>query len=121
MKTNMRVLLFFVLPIIAPLLYPPALLLGALPAVAVAVVVLGLIGFLVWRGRSLALTFSIFLQGFNVIIRMMMFFSQSVARTSTGGALVDWPYLILALVSIGTSLWLLLRLDRMDVRAQMVS
>jgi hypothetical protein len=121
MKTYTRVLLFFVLPLIAPLLYPPAVLLEALPALAVAVVVFGIMGALVWQGRSLALTFSIFLQGFNVIIRLMMFFSQSAERTAAGGVRVDWPYLILALLSIGISLWLLLRLDRMDVRAQMIS
>jgi hypothetical protein len=120
MNTNMRILLFFVLPIIAPLLYPPALLVGALPGVITAVVVFLAIGFLMWRGRSLALTFSIFLQGFNVIIRLMMFFSQSVARTSEGGARVDWPYLILSLLSIALSLWLLLRLDHNDVHAQMI-
>jgi hypothetical protein len=49
-----------------------------------------------------------------------MLFSQSVSRTSTGGATVHWPFLILSVLSIGLSLWLLLRLDRVDVRAQMI-
>jgi hypothetical protein len=121
MKIYVRVLLFFVLPLIAPLLYPPEVLLPALPAVAVAAVVFVGIGILVWRGRSLALTFSIFLQGFNVIIRLMMLFSTAVTRSGSGQLTVDPVYIVLSLLSIGISLWVLLRLDRMDVHAQMIS
>ncbi len=121
MKTNQRVLLFFVLPLIAPLLYPPETLLAGLPVVAVAVAVFVFIGVLLWRGQRLALTFSIFLQGFNVISRLMMFFSNSVERTAEGGANVHWVYFVTALLSIGLSTWLLLRLDRADVHAAMVA
>ena len=121
MKTSQRVLLFFILPLLGPLLYPPETLLGALPVVGVGAAVFILIGVMLWRGRSLALTFSIFLQGFNVIIRLMMFFSNSVERTASGGANVHWVYFVLSLLSIGFSLWLLLRLDRSDVHAAMVA
>ena len=121
MKTYLRVLLFFVLPLIAPLLYPLDTLLPALPAVVFAAVVFILIGVLLWRGRSLALTFSIFLQGFNVIIRLMMLLSTAVTRSGSGDLHVDVPYIVLSLLSIAISMWVLLRLDRMDVHAQMIS
>ena len=121
MKTYMRVLLFFVLPVIAPLFFPPEHLLGALPDVLLGVataLVAFVIGFFVWRGYSLALTFSIFLQGFNVITRLMMFFSTAVTLSS-GRPQVDFLFIGMSVLSIGISLWILLRLDRVDVRAQM--
>jgi hypothetical protein len=124
MKTYMRVLLFFVLPLIAPMapfFYPPALLLEALPGIAVAVVLFALLGVLLWQGRSLALSFSIFLQGFNVITRVMMFFSTAVTRSGSGQFTVDVPYIVLSVLSIALSLWILLRLDRVDVHAQMIT
>jgi len=122
MKTYMRVLLFFVLPVIAPLLFPPDQLVEVVPAVllgvATAVVAL-LIGFFQWRGYSLALTFNIFLQGFNVITRLMMGFSTAVTLGASGQPNVDFLFIVLSLLSIGLSLWLLLRLDHVDVRALM--
>jgi hypothetical protein len=121
MKTSQRVLLFFILPLIGPLLYPPDTLLPALPAVGVAVAVFVLIGAFLWRGQSLALSFSIFMQGFNVIIRLMMFFSTAVTRSSSGQFHVDVLYIVLSILSIGVSLWVLLRLDRVDVHAQMTA
>ncbi len=120
MKTSQRVLLFFILPLIGPLLYPPDTLLPGLPAVAVAVVVFVAIGILLWQGKHLALTFSIFLQGFNVIIRLMMFFSTAVILVG-GQPKVDLLYIILSVLSIAMSMWVLLRLDRVDVHAQMTS
>lgn len=124
MKTYLRVLLFFVLPVIAPLLFPPEELLGMVPDVllgtVIALVAL-LIGFFIWRGYSLALTFGIFLQGFNVITRLMMFLSGAVDRSSAGAAVVHYLFIILSVLSIGVSLWLLLRLDRNDVHGQMIA
>jgi hypothetical protein len=121
MKTSQRVLLFFILPLIGPLLYPPQTLLTTLPVVGVAIAVFVLIGVFVWRGQSLALTFSIFLQGFNVIIRLMMFFSTAVTRSSSGQFHVDVLYIVLSILSVAVSSWVLLRLDRMDVHAQMTA
>jgi hypothetical protein len=124
MKTYLRVLLFFVLPVIAPLLFPPEELLGMVPDVLLGTVIAGvalLIGFFIWRGYSLALTFSIFLQGFNVITRLMMFVSGAVDRSSAGAAVIHYPFIILSVLSIGVSLWLLLRLDRNDVHGQMTA
>jgi hypothetical protein len=122
MKTYLRVLLFFVLPVIAPLFLPPDHLLGIMPDVllgtATALVAL-VMGFFLWQGYSLALTFSIFLQGFNVITRLMMFFSTAVTLNSSNQPQVDFLFIGVSVLSIGISLWVLLRLDRVDVHAQM--
>ncbi len=120
MKTPQRVLLFFILPLIGPLLYPPDTLLAGLPAVAAAVVVFVVIGVFLWQGRQLALTFSIFMQGFNVIVRLMTFFTTAV-RLVGGKPQVDLLYIILSVLSMGLSMYVLLRLDRVDVHAQMTA
>ncbi len=122
MKTYMRVLLFFVLPVIAPLLFPPGDLAGLVPDVLLGVLIAFValvIGFFIWRGYSLALTFSIFLQGFNVITRLMMFFSTAVTLSAGNQPQVDFLFIGVSVLSIGISLWVLLRLDRVDVHAQM--
>ncbi len=109
------------LPVIAPLLFPPSqfskldpVLLGG----AIAVVAL-VIGVFLWQGYSLALTFSIFLQGFNVITRLMIFFSTAVTLNASRQPQVDFLFIGMSVLSIGISLWVLLRLDRVDVHAQM--
>ncbi len=122
MKTYMRVLLFFVLPVIAPLLFPPSALLDVEPDVLLGVLIALVslaIGFLLWQGYSLALTFSIFLQGFNVITRLMMFFSTAVTLSASRQPQVDFLFIGVSVLSIGISLWVLLRLDRVDVHTQM--
>ncbi len=122
MKTYMRVLLFFVLPVIAPLLFPPGDLLGVEPDVLLGVLIALVslvIGFLMWQGYSLALTFNIFLQGFNVITRLMIFFSTAVTLNASSQPQLNFVFIVLSLLSIGISLWVLLRLDRVDVHAQM--
>ena len=122
MKTYLRVLLFFVLPVIAPLLFPPEELLGIVPEVLLPIATAAmalLMGFFLWRGYSLALTFSIFLQGFNVITRVMTFFSTAVTLNAGGAPQVDMLYIVLSVLSMAISMWILLRLDRGDVHALM--
>ncbi len=126
MKPYQRVLLFFVLPIIAVLSYPPrfyqdGLKSSATSLVGMLVIVVALfigLGFLLQSGRSQALTFSIFVQGFNVIIRIMMFFSNS-AKNVGETIIVNWPYIFFSLLGLGISMFLMLRLDRSDVRVTM--
>lgn len=108
-----RLLPILIFQIVPLLLFPPVMLKGALPLIGfVALVFLGL-GIALWRGRSWALTLSIFLQGFNVIIRLMMLFPHA---TNTSG-LIDLPYILFALLSISLSLWFLFRLDKPDLRS----
>lgn len=116
MKKTERILLFFVLPILAALLYPPEMLAGGIPVLVVVVALFSLMGAMLWLGRSLMLTFAIFIQGMNVIVRIMMFFPHAV---STAGK-VDIVYIVASLIGLSLSSWLVMRLDRQDVRMQMI-
>ena len=82
----------------------------------VAVVFFVVLGIFLLQGRSLALTFSIFLQGVNAIVRLMVFFSNSFSNDGS----VNVVYLVTCLMGLGLSIWLLLRLDRQDVRLNMI-
>lgn len=117
MKPINRFLFFFLLPIVGVLSYPPAILLPGLPVIVFAILLFAGLGWLLWRGRSLALTFSIFLQGLNVIIRLLMLFPST---TTTSGQ-VDWAYLAFHVFGLALSFYLMLRLDQVDVRVQMVT
>ena len=75
-----------------------------------------LLGIFLWQGRILALTFGIFLQGINVIVRLMMFFSNSFSPEGV----VNTIFLVTSLAGVMLSIWLLLRLDRQDVRQTMI-
>lgn len=105
----------FFLQIIPLIMYPPATLTGGLAIIAVAAIAVAALGFMAIRGRPWAHTMSLFVQGFNAIIRIMMFFPHAVS-VSTGTPFTDWPYIITALISVGLSIWFLYRLDRNDVR-----
>jgi hypothetical protein len=115
MKINNRIVLFFVLPTLAPLLLPADILLNGIGAVIVAAVLLLGSGYFLYQGKPLALTFTIFLQGLNFIIRLMLFFSTSVSNKGV----VDWAFTITSLLSLAISFYLVFRLDQIDVRAQL--
>ncbi len=120
MTTLQKILLFVVLPFLAPLILPvrflgpeggPILFLGAVVGISSL-----LLSPFLWRGRSTALKLTIFLQGLNVIMRLMMFFPNLSKQ-----GVFDIPWLITSLLSMGLSLYLVLRLDRTDVRVTMVT
>ncbi len=115
MRINNRILLFFVLPTLAPLILPPNILVSGIGAVLVVAALLLLTGYLLQRGNSLALTFIIFLQGLNFIVKMMLFYSNSI---SVRGA-TDWPFAVTSLLSMAMSCYLIFRLDQPDIRAQL--
>ncbi len=116
MKQFERILYFFLLPILAVLLYPPSTFASGLGVLIFAILFFIALGVFIMRGRELALTFAIFLQGMNVIIRIMMFWNGAVNRTGA----VDALYIITTILGIILSVWLLLRLDRQDIRVQMI-
>lgn len=117
MSTFQRILFFFVIPIVSPLLLPPRMLAGGFLGIIAEVILFGALGFFLLRGNSTALTLCIFLQGLNVIIRLMMMFSH---MTFPDGSF-DFIYTFTSVISIALSLYLVLRLDRVDVRTQMVN
>jgi hypothetical protein len=115
MKPIYKVLFFFILPIIAVLLYPPAMLVSGIGVLIVVLAFFVLLGFLVLHGRLLALTFSIFMQGLNVIVRLMMFWNNGFSKQGEP----NFAFIIASLLGLGLSFWLVMRLDRSDVRVQM--
>lgn len=115
MQPLQRILLFFVLPAIAPLLFPPETLQGAWIAIILNIILFAALGYALTRGRLTALTLSIFLQGLNVIVRLMMFFPHAV----TPNGEPQLVYILMAILSMSISMYLVLRLDRVDIRSQM--
>jgi hypothetical protein len=116
MSTFQRILFFFILPILAPLFLPPRMLEGGFLGIITEVILFAALGVFLMRGQSTVLKLSIFLQGLNVIIRMMMLFPHI---TFTDGTF-DSAYTLTSVISIVLSLYLVLRLDRVDIRTQMV-
>ncbi len=111
-----RLLIFILLPILAVLLISPdwfssQFIYWMFPVAVIAPIM----GILMYQGRSTALTLMIFLMGFNVIMRLMMFLPHFA---NTGGG-VDLFFVITSVASIALSTYLLLRLDQVDVRVQM--
>jgi hypothetical protein len=115
MSTLQRILLFFVLPAIAPILFPLKIIGGAWIAILLDVILFAALGFALTRGRLTALTLSIFIQGLNVIVRLMMFFPNAATPDGTWLAM----NIITSILSIGISMFLVLRLDQVDIRTQM--
>jgi hypothetical protein len=119
MNTIQKILLFFVLPIIAPILITPRILSMGFMYVLIFLlnpIYFVIIGFLLLRGRSGALTLSIFLLGLNAIMRILMFYPNATFIDGT----IDIFYIVTSILSIALSVYLVLRLDQVDVRSQMV-
>jgi hypothetical protein len=117
MDNSKRILFFFLLPIIGVLAYPPQLLLGGIPVVIFAILMFAGLTYMLWRGNSRALTLAIFIQGLNVIIRIMMFFPHSVPTPGN----INLAFMLSSFVAFVVSSYLVLRLDKPDVRSQMVT
>jgi hypothetical protein len=112
MSTLNRFLLFCFLPVIAMLSYPLDYITeGFIGMVIVAAFILGL-GMFIWRGSSRALTFAIFLNGMNVIIRMMMLLSTVINKQGV----VNVQFGIAGMLGLIISFYIMLRLDQTDVR-----
>jgi hypothetical protein len=120
MSNNPKLFLIYLFQIIPLLIYPPETLKSGLVFVGIMIVIFALLGYGLWRGRTWALSLSLTLQGFNVIVRLMMLFPNALMRLSDGGFVFDLSYIAFGVVSIALSLFFLLRLDRPDVRATIV-
>lgn len=114
LKRNLPLLLLQPLPL---LLFPPTLLASALPLIAITVAVMWGLSWMVWRKRVWALTLSIFIQGLNVIIRVMMLLANAVNASGT----YDIPFIVTSVLAIVVSWLFLYRLDNQDMRAAMAA
>jgi hypothetical protein len=120
MSNKLKLSLIFFLQFIPIILYPPETLKGGLVVILVVVAGMLALGYFLLRGRSWALKLSIFLQGFNVIIRIMMGISHAVRPENVGGG-TDVPLIITSILGIIISVWFLLRLDMPDVHSTIVA
>lgn len=119
MPSNQKLLLVYIFQIVPLLIFPLETLKSGGVLIAIVAVVFALLGYGLWRGRNWALSLSLTLQGFNVIVRLMMLFPN--ATMNVGGTTVfNVPFIALSVLSIALSLFFLTRLDRPDVRATIV-
>lgn len=111
-----KVLFFFILPVLGTLLYNPATLGKALPLIAIVVAFFVIVGVLLMRGYSTVLTFAIFLNGINAIVRLMMLVSNAFTKVGV----FQPAFTIFTFCGLAISFFLMLRLDKVDVRKIMV-
>lgn len=121
MANRQQLLLIYLFQIVPLLIFPPETLKAGIIIVGILVVVFALLGYGLWRGRNWALSLSLTLQGFNVVIRLLMLFPNAMVRSPEGVLLFDGAFITLSVVSIALSVFFLLRLDRPDVRSTIVA
>ncbi len=107
-----------ILQIIPIIIFPLKTIASAISIFGFVALVFVLLGYGLWRGRSWALSMSIFIQGFNIITRLMMLFPHAIHKDGSGW---DVSYLIMAIISMAISGWFLVRLDKPDVRSLIVA
>jgi hypothetical protein len=105
----------YFLQLIPLLIFPPSILVEGILAVGVVAVAIVALGFMLLRKRAWALTMSIFIQGMNIVVRLMMLFPHALLSGSAGKG-VDVAFVVSSILSIAISGWFLLRLDRPDIR-----
>ncbi len=106
----------YFLQLIPLLIFPPSVLLDGLLAVGVVAVAIVGLGLMLLRKRAWALTMSIFVQGLNVVVRLMMLFPHALVSESAGKGTIDVAFIVSSLLAIAISGWFLIRLDRPDIR-----
>jgi len=89
MSSNSKLLLIYLFQIIPLLIFPLETLKSGLVLVGIMVVVFTLLGYGLWRGRNWALSLSLTMQGFNVIVRLLMLFPNALMRLSDGSFVFD--------------------------------
>jgi hypothetical protein len=113
--SGQRLVLFVAVFQFIPLvLYPPEILLSISPAfLVITALLLVLVGWQLVRRRSWAPIFSTFLQGFNVITRIILLFPHALISGGAGG--VNYLFLITGVVSILISTFFLYLLAKPEL------
>lgn len=115
MSVFQKVLFFFLLPAIGMVLYPPSVIGNAYSVIGIVFIFFLVLGIILWRGFSKALTFMIFVNGMNVIVRIMMLLSTTVSKEGV----FNLPFVIYGVGGAAISFYMMLRLDKADVRQTM--
>jgi len=93
------------------LLYPPAVLAsGNLVILGSVIAIFAIVGYCLIQRRVWAKTLTIFVQGFNIITRLMILIAHGANPLKDGGG-GNWDVIIFNLVAIGLSTLILYRLD----------
>ena len=117
MKTRLPPALIAVvaLQIIPPLILPPTTLRGISPVLWLILVALfALLGVSLLRLKVWSRTASIFIQGFNIIIRVLVVVSQGVKDGKVDGWLIGTSFLSMALSAV-----ILYYIDQPDIQVLM--
>lgn len=117
MKTPPFVSAILLLQFIPLLIFPPSLLMAAPVMIGVVAIFFVSMGILALRGSAWALTMSLYCQGMNVIVRLMMLLPNAMS----GEGVLDTAFVTAMLLGVTISTWLLFRLDRPDVRKALLA
>jgi len=100
------------------LLYPPASLASASPAIlGAAIVVFAFIGYNLVLRKQWAKVLTIFCQGLNIIVRLMLLVSHGanqIKKNGSGGGL-NWDVIVFSLAAIAISAVIMYRFDSPEV------
>jgi hypothetical protein len=116
MSNNLKFAPIYFLQFIPIILYPPSTLQGGWVVMLVVVACLLALGYFLMAGRSWALKMSIFIQGLNIIVRLMMGIAHAARPENLGGGF-DGALIVTYLLGIFISGWFLFRLDQPDIKA----
>ena len=100
------------------LLYPPASLASASPVIlGIVIIILAFVGYNLILRRRWAKVLTIFFQGFNIIVRLMLLLSHGanqIKKDGSGGGL-NWDVIIVSLVAIAISAVIMYRFDMPEI------
>jgi len=97
------------------MLYPPGSLAAASPIFLILpLVFFAFLGYNLVMRKRWAKTLTIFMQGFNIIVRIMLVLSHGAYSLKTGGG-YNWPVIVTGMVSILLSTLILYRFDVPEV------
>ncbi len=119
MKTQRptRLILLAALQIVPLAILPPSTWRNMPPVViGIMVALFALLGISLLRLRAWSIMASIFLQGMNIIIRLLIAAGHATSETTTGAPTVDLWLLGTFAVSIALSWFFLQELDRPEIR-----
>jgi len=116
MSNNLKLALIYYLQFIPIIIYPPSTYQGGWVVILVVVAGLLALGYFLKQGRSWALKLSIFIQGLNIIIRLMIGIAH-IARPANLGGGFDGALIITSLLGILISGWFMFRLDEPDIQS----
>jgi hypothetical protein len=120
MSQKQRLFLVYVLQVVPMLIFPPIVYSKGIIFLGIVLILFVMLGYGLLRGQGWALSMSIFMQGFNFIVRLLMFFPNAALPQNLGGGL-DLAYIGTSLLSMALSAVFLLRLDQPDIRSTIVT